>query len=473
MGTSRVQPSQAERPFAIDELFFSMTDMRGVIRTGNSVFSRVSGYSMAELVGKPHNIIRHPDMPRAAFHLLWSYLQAGKPVAAYVKNLAKDGAHYWVMALVIPIRDGYLSLRFKPSSPFFPIVRALYSELLKVEKSYGAPPGARQDGMLAAVKKLGVELRARGFADYDAFMQAAISAELRSRDELIHSLKPAPSARLGGEDELVGVLDECCSLQKALSAEFSIVEELLALDCKLGDKSRFLFELAGGIHLVFLNAMIKSVRLEEVGRVLAVVADSMARRSDASAGYIEDMTESIHGLQSALGRMAFAIASAKLQVEMMVFFTQELLRAGSDDCAADHGDVEPAEANLETLVRSLARQVECVSALRREIIGPAEALSVGAQGLERELKALGFVHISGKVEAARLGAAGALGTLFDEVFERVHAAQAELLEFARELESLQGHVGSFSESEAALSTHVGGLHERISALASHDLTLAA
>src|SRR4051794_38069039 len=100
------------RPFAIDELFFSTTDAKGVIRSGNGVFARVSGFELEELVGQAHNVVRHPDMPRAVFRTFWDALGAGRGVAAYVKNIASDGAYYWVMAFAVPALDGgFVSVR--------------------------------------------------------------------------------------------------------------------------------------------------------------------------------------------------------------------------------------------------------------------------------------------------------------------------------------------------------------------------
>ena len=81
-----------EVPFTLDELFFSRTNPRGVILFGNSVFQRVSLYPWDELIKKPHNVIRHPDMPRAVFWLLWEAIKKGEPIGAYVKNHARATA---------------------------------------------------------------------------------------------------------------------------------------------------------------------------------------------------------------------------------------------------------------------------------------------------------------------------------------------------------------------------------------------
>lgn len=94
-----------EVPFTFEELFFSRTNWRGVILAGNSVFQRVSLYSWDELIQKPHNVIRHPDMPKGVFWLLWDTIKKGEPVGAYVKNRAKDGRYYWVFAIVTPIGE--------------------------------------------------------------------------------------------------------------------------------------------------------------------------------------------------------------------------------------------------------------------------------------------------------------------------------------------------------------------------------
>jgi PAS domain S-box-containing protein len=123
------------RAFEIHELFFSTTDEKGRIQTANEVFIRISGFTADELKNKPHNIIRHPDMPRVVFQLLWDEIQAGREILAYVKNRAKDGRYYWVVALVRPIEGGYLSVRFKPSSELFAVVENLYREVRHVESS--------------------------------------------------------------------------------------------------------------------------------------------------------------------------------------------------------------------------------------------------------------------------------------------------------------------------------------------------
>lgn len=133
----RPSPQDVESPFEFQEFFFSTTDLRGVILSCNDVFVRVSKYPKEQLIGAPHSIIRHPDMPRAVFKLLWSTIQSGNPIMAYVKNMAVDGSYYWVQAFVFPLKNSYLSIRIKPSSAIFDQVLNLYPATVAVEKEKG------------------------------------------------------------------------------------------------------------------------------------------------------------------------------------------------------------------------------------------------------------------------------------------------------------------------------------------------
>lgn len=134
-GTSRlVYVTNQETLFPRGELIVSQTDEAGIITTCNEAFIRMSGYTREELLGAPHSILRHPDMPAAAFADLWDTVNQGKRWHGYVKNLRKDGGFYWVHAVVIPkIRDGrvvgHTSVRREPSRDKIIQAEAAYSSL--------------------------------------------------------------------------------------------------------------------------------------------------------------------------------------------------------------------------------------------------------------------------------------------------------------------------------------------------------
>jgi PAS domain S-box-containing protein len=100
-----VMSTDEEVFFDQNDIIVSRTDLKGRITYANRTFCDIAGYAESELLGQPHNIIRHPDMPRAVFKLLWDVILDGREVFAYVKNLAKSGAYYWVFAHVTPSFD--------------------------------------------------------------------------------------------------------------------------------------------------------------------------------------------------------------------------------------------------------------------------------------------------------------------------------------------------------------------------------
>ena len=112
-GSSRqIFVTQEETAFPAGCLIVSQTDINGIITEANDSFIKMSGYNREEIIGSPHAILRHPDMPAAAFADLWQTLQAGKKWYGYVKNLRKDGGFYWVYATAIPnVRDGVVKWR--------------------------------------------------------------------------------------------------------------------------------------------------------------------------------------------------------------------------------------------------------------------------------------------------------------------------------------------------------------------------
>lgn len=138
--TRKILLKDEEIPFPEGKLIVSRTDLKGVITHGNKSFVEMSGYTEDELIGENHCILRHPDIPAAAFKDLWNTLQRKEKWHGYVKNLRKDGAYYWVYATVIPnIRNdeiiGYTSVRRKPSRTKINECIPLYAQMIKDENS--------------------------------------------------------------------------------------------------------------------------------------------------------------------------------------------------------------------------------------------------------------------------------------------------------------------------------------------------
>jgi PAS domain S-box-containing protein len=135
--------------FGENDFLISKTDLKGKITYCNQIFMKAAGYKESELLGKPHNIIRHPDMPRIIYKLLWDRIQNNNEIFAYVKNKTKNGGFYWVFANITASVDnrgniiGYYSVRRKVNESALETIENLYSKLLNAEKGGGMEASKR------------------------------------------------------------------------------------------------------------------------------------------------------------------------------------------------------------------------------------------------------------------------------------------------------------------------------------------
>ncbi len=157
-----------EKILSQNDFIVSKTDLNGKMIYGNKTFIEISGYEEEELLGKPHSLLRHPDMPKIIFALLWERIHNKQEIFAYVKNLCKDGSFYWVFANVTVTLDNernirdFHSVRRKPSIKAMDTIPNLYAQLLSAQKSGGIEESK------ALLNKL---LDEKG-VDYDEFILA-------------------------------------------------------------------------------------------------------------------------------------------------------------------------------------------------------------------------------------------------------------------------------------------------------------
>lgn len=424
----RTQPTPLDREshFGVEELFYSTTDRKGLIRSGNDVFVRVSGWSFDELRGAPHNIIRHPDMPRAVFKLLWDHLQAGKMVAAYVKNMAKDGSFYWVMAVVEPAGDGYLSVRLKPTSALVPKVAEVYAAVQAEEQRLDALGLPRLELLDASTAFMLGLLAEAGFESYDTFMRVVLPAELSAREAAQDPARRGDEPTTG-DGPIAALARSCTHLHGYLASLFTNLDEYRALNTTLTRKSGFVLGLADDIRLFSLNALIASTHLEHGGATLSVISDIMRDRSRETAGIIGELDRSIAEALPLVQDLGFAIAIAKLQTEMTAHFARALLRG---DAVATAGGEELIRDDISSLSGCLSGGVfeifDHLSGLEKLLA------DIGRQvgRLAKQLHFLSALHTNGRVESARLADASSFARLFEEIGSQIAAANAEMREFA-------------------------------------------
>lgn len=374
----------AESPFNFEELFFSRTNLKGIIESGNSVFQRVSQYDWDEILKKPHSLIRHPAMPRGVFHLFWETILSGKPIGAYVVNLAKDGTHYWVYALAMPIEGGFVSIRLKPSSAIFQVVKEKYADLLEIEKTKKIIPKESQKNLLETIASL-------GFHSYQQFMTEALTQELESRQKSI-SLPPI----------------------KALSQ----LREVLAMGTQLQKKCDDIFEAYSKSILVPLNLEVQAARIGQEAAPIAVISSQYEGLAKQIREEIKKIVGASRLVQEKVGNCQFEICNSLLQQEMFSFFRDE---------------DRPSPIQKEVEMNHLEK-------LSRDGIGKAKQSLVEVdfefgkfrtiyEEVRKLSTALEIVSISGKIEAAKIKqSSGALEGLLSDLVEFKTALKNSLKE---------------------------------------------
>lgn len=432
MSSSAIAVQDREQAFGFDELFFSTTDKKSIISSGNDVFVRVSGYqNLKNLVGKPHNIIRHPDMPRGVFKLLWSYIDKDKKFAGYVKNRSVDGSYYWVMALVIPTPKGYLSIRFKPATNYFTIVKKVYTQMVEIEQTAGKSPAERQEGMKQSLEHLLAALKENGFENYDDFMRVALAEEMANRrkhllkEGLLDEVVTSHNTEIKELSELQEMLESCKSVEKHLDKLFSYIDPILDLIKKLEERSSFLFNLSRRVRMISLNGLIASCRLEEGGGALFVVVQELIRTSDESINTIKNINKNIHILTSTLRETAFSIAAAKLQVQMATYFANQLISSANNNSLVTEL-LDRIYDDKKVLMNSFSNTTQQMLALLPHMKKPIAPITNEQKDLAAILRKYPFVEVSGKAQAALTSQASYFGDIFDSIAKQLEGAWEEM-----------------------------------------------
>lgn len=442
------KPTEArdeEVPFTVQELFYSTTDRRGAIESGNEALARTSGYDLASLVGQPHRIVRHPDMPRVIFKTLWEHLEAGKSVAAYMKNLAKDGRHYWVIVLAVPTAQGYASIQLKPTSPIFETARTLYADLLAVEAS----DPDRRAGMAAAEAHLAERLKAAGYDSYDAFMQTALAAETAARQSQLAA--SATEARVVGPPK--DVYEIIRRTESELLTLLSHAEAFVSFIQKLDSRSAFLHATSRRIQLLAKNALIESCRMKDSGRGLAVVTDNLALYARESQTVISAMTAGMSALAVTLRETSFAVSATKLQAETAVSLADERGRLEAAGRLDDAGK-QRLQADLDIFVAAYTENSQRMLTSLPANKGPLQELLRKGDRLSEALMMLLSVHVVGRVEAAQVAEDGHFVTLFEEVLVQLHSAEKEMKDFTKNLTYLAETLPKFDRAAQNITSAI-------------------
>ncbi len=428
-----IEPKNIASPFELDELFFSITNPKGIVLTGNDVFQRVSKFERDELIDKPHNTIRHPDMPRAIFKAVWDTIKSGKPFVGYVKNMAKDGSYYWVLAAIYPVMDKegkiekYISIRLKPSSKIFDIIPNLYKNILEVEI---------KNDMDTALQFLLDKLKELGFESYEDFSKQAFFQEIQNREKLLGDTKDV-SCQVNLSNVLAqnaDFIDLLCSLEtiffrlnRYFNEIFGKVNLFLNLNEELNNKSKFIYELAEDIRLLSLNASIESYKIKKEGVSFSTLSHEMRKNAELSERKIIQLSKIIDNTKKDIEDIGFNILTSKLVIEMITFFIKEMIRNLSNAQIEEEkqreviNNINELFSLLVIYSNNLSKNVDASKSQLRSMFYNIQELNVLINRLD-------FIHINGLIESAHTKEEGGGFTIiFSQMLKLIEAAKNEII----------------------------------------------
>ena len=457
------------REFSANELFFSITDERGLITAWNEVFVRISAYAPDELQGRPHNVIRHPHMPRGVFFLLWETIRAGRPFSGYVKNRAKDGAFYWVYAVIVPVQEGYLSIRFKPVGPqLAEVVEGVYREALAHEQSLQQRGTAAADTARAGAEFLRGRIAGLGYASYDAFAQHAFAEEMRHRDAALKSLgcsEPPVRLELGSNPharELADLYPAARQASLALNALFSRLDVFATLSGELRKKAESVLRVTQDFHLNAMNANIAAQRLS-----LGTVATFLGHYGQILGREIGALDRQIGITTEATESATASIATARLQMEMILLFMIEL--GGLDGNDAGTVQVRHLTRLERAFAATLRRTREAIRALQIRV----PEIRIHNDTLLKTVLSLEMTQVSGLTEAARWAEGSDLRDMFASFRAEIADVRADLEKLGNATEELARLVDSTPRTLIQITDETAPMKHRFGALAGVESTSSA
>lgn len=393
------RPKTGAAPFAADELFFSRTDARGIILAANPVFQRIADFDWLDLLGAPHKLIRHPDMPRAVFWLVWQTIQAGQPACAYVLNRARDGLHYWVFACFTPVEDGYISVRLKPTTDRLDAISDIYAVVRTAEHEQSLPPPE-------SAALLTKHLQALGYFDYQHFASEAILAEV-------------------------------LALHQGSERTLNIVAEGVKHMPQLWNAGRRMQSLWDDLRYTPTNMRLIAAKLEHGGGPIDLMAQNYTTVLDEAQSWLSDFmatgTGPLAHMTSTARESALTLSIARVQQMAVTQFRDEVVPVATIDKAHEMSILR-TEANHRA---GLAFDT------LNSISGNGIALDRMVTEIRRSCAGLNSTRMMCKAEAARQGGDEAtFGSIIDKVdrFQTdVEACAEEMVHHSQALSAMIRH----------------------------------
>jgi aerotaxis receptor len=453
--------TQRDFPFPTGETLVSTTDLQGRILYCNAAFVEVSGYERDELLGQPHNMIRHPDMPEEAFRDMWDTIQQGHPWSALVKNRRKNGDHYWVVANVTPLLDaqgtptGYMSVRTQPSAEAVASAESLYRRL-RDETARGQPSIRLQRGKVISTRAWGNVMRTLrpGLLGKMTLTSAGVGA----LGFLLGEYEAEGLAHMDGTELLIGwVTVMACA---ALGGWY--LKGLVA-----GPVMR-LVDFANQIAGCNLTQTIENKRHDEIGELTASLAqlnvNLMSIVRDARHG-VMDMREGTGAIAEGNLNLSARTESQASNLEQTAASMEQITATIRQSAQMAERAAEQAHSARSVTERSGAAVAE-LSTMMAKINDASRKISEIIQVVDSIAFQTNILALNAAVEAAR---AGEQGRGFAVVAGEVRALAQRTTLAAREIRGLiQASVEQVAAGGAQTESAMGAMRDVQSAVASVD-----
>jgi len=378
------RPTSGEAPFGLDEIFFSRTNERGLIQSGNEVFRRVSHFSWQELLGSPHKIIRHQKKKKEMFHLFWETIQQGRHIGAYVKNKSEDGLSYWVYAVVIPCEGGFLSVRIKPTSELFEKVKQAYSQLRSAESDDELSPEESRAQLIEWVVE-------QGFDGYEHFATFALQEEMRVRD-----------AGLGRE-----LKEGSTNLKEAFEDATTLASETSGL---VNDFS--------AMRTIPHNLRVIASRIEPAGGPVTVLSQNYGSISRNMSDWFE---ANVIGPDSNFSKLKELVNTSSFVQGMVAVLVECDQQFQNEGCTSSETKIE---AEIKILSDLSKKQMNLSNAGLQEVHQEASRITTACQTMQRHFLGLSSTRVLCKIESARLPESG---ETLSEIIDQLGAFQERIM----------------------------------------------
>jgi aerotaxis receptor len=282
-------------------------------------------------------------MPRAVFKLFWDRLKSGEPIAAYVKNMSANGNYYWVSAFVFPIENGYLSIRFKPSSDLFKTAQHIYASTLAIEE---------KEGLEGSLSFLLNQVKKAGFRDYQDFMIQAAFAEINILEEKNKNILN------DNQSEAARRISEICfNAAEKLKDFFHRVQKFHAINQSFIAEMQRLDDEFQHLKIIALNMTIAAAKFGELAASLTVVAKEFSGLAEQIKDHLTALSEFVAILSAVVQKCALKIVGLNTQMLMVDFFVRESLRKLATSESAFDEMIEN-RGNFSRLFRGYSEELE-------------------------------------------------------------------------------------------------------------------